>query len=143
MPRTWATARWTGTVWDITGGDIVSDNNYDTGSLHIEADDLWRIIGPTQPGPQRFNPGGEVALWLSRDQGRHWTMVRQMTKDSERNHTYVRRPVYAHPDFYGFWADGHGREPSGSRLYFCSREGDVFALPERMKGEFAAPRRLP
>lgn len=143
MPRTWTTARWTGQAWEIHGGDIISDNNYDTGSLYIEAEDQWRIIGPTQPGPQRYNPGGEVAMWISQDQGRHWTMTRQMTQNSPRNHTYVRRPVNAHPDFYGFWADGHGRQPSESHLYFCNRDGDVFELPAVMDGDAVKPRRLP
>jgi hypothetical protein len=139
MPRTWTTAHWNGSAWEIRGGDIISDSNYDTGSLYIEARDLWRIIGPTQVGPQPFNPGGEVAMWLSRDQGRHWTMSRQMTADSEYNHTYVRRPVNANPDFYAFWADGHARRPSDSRLYFCNRDGDVFRLPTKMTADFEKP----
>ncbi len=33
-------------------------------------EDDWRIIGPTETGPQPFNPGGEIAMWTSRDQGR-------------------------------------------------------------------------
>ncbi|MBN2452367.1 MAG: BNR-4 repeat-containing protein [Lentisphaeria bacterium] len=128
MPRTWTTVRWTGSAWDEQG-HIVSDNNYDTGSLYIETDRRWRIIGPTQTGPQPYNPGGEVAMWLSEDAGHSWTMLKQLTRNSPRNHTYVRRPVNAHPDFYAFWADGHGRQPSESRLYFCTREGEVFRLP--------------
>lgn len=138
MPRTWTTARWTGSEWDINGS-IVSDNNYDTGSLYIENDDLWRIVGPTETGPQPYNPGGEVAMWESRDQGKTWEKVKQMTSGSDYNHTYVRRPVNAHPDFYAFWADGHGREPSNSRLYFCNEKGDVYKLPESMTEEFQFP----
>ncbi len=139
MPRTWTTARWTGAVWEIRGGDIVSDNNYDTGSIYIETDDRWRIIGPTQVGPQPFNPGGEVAMWVSRDQGKRWTMFRQLTRNSEFNHTYIRRPVNAHRDFYAFWADGHGRRPSESRLYFCNADGDVFRLPVKMTNQLERP----
>ncbi|HOA73766.1 MAG TPA: BNR-4 repeat-containing protein [Phycisphaerae bacterium] len=142
MPRTWTIARWTGSKWEIHGGDIISDNNYDFGSLYIESDDLWRIIGPTQVGPQPYNPGGEIAMWISTDQGRHWKMVRQMTSGSEYNHTFVRRPVNAHPDFYGFWADGHGRRPSDSRLYFCNKAGDVFRLPVVMTADSARPERI-
>ena len=158
-PRTWTTARWTGKDWDIQGS-ITSDNNYDTGCLHVEADGgglpqapgpkaepsataagrpRWRIIGPSETGPQPFNPGGEVAMWTSTDQGRSWTKVRQMTHDSPYNHTYCRRPVNAHPDFYAFWADGHGRKPSESRLYFCDKEGRVFRLPPLMEGQTAKP----
>ena len=49
----------------------------------------------------------------------------------------------AHPDFYVLWADGHGRQPSPSRLYFCDRDGNVFRLPTRMEGEFAKPEPVP
>ncbi|MEQ8789149.1 MAG: BNR-4 repeat-containing protein [Pirellulaceae bacterium] len=140
-PRTWTTARWTGEAWDIRPV-TTSDNNYDMGSLYLEDDGAWRIIAPTQPGPQRYNPGGEMAMWLSRDQGGSWTKVKQLTQDSPRNHTYARRPVDAHADFYALWADGHGREPSPSDLYFATREGDVFRLPREMEGDFAQPERL-
>lgn len=139
MPRTWTTAHWTGTAWDTQGGDIVSDNNYDTGALYVEAADRWRIVGPTQVGPQAYNPGGEVAMWISQTQGRSWKMVRQLTSGSEYNHTYVRRPVNAQPEFYAMWADGHGRKPSESRLYFCNRDGDVFRLPVKMTADSEKP----
>ena len=142
MPRTWTTARWTGSAWDIQGGDIISDNNYDTGSLYIESDNQWRVIGPTEVGPQPYNPGGEVGMWVSRDQGKSWTMAKKMTQNSEYNHTYLRRPVNAHPDFYGFWADGHGRRPSDSRLYFCNKAGDVFRLPVTISADFEKPERV-
>ena len=142
-PRTWTIARWTGSTWEISGGDIVSGNNYDLGPLYIEADDRWRIIGPTDLGPQPYNPGGELAMWLSGDQGRHWKKVRQLTEKSELNHAYVRRPMNAHPDFYAIWADGNGRKPSDSRLYFCNQAGDVFRLPFSMAGESERPRKMP
>jgi len=62
-----------------------------------------------------------------------WKKDRQATKGSEHNHSYVRKPVNAHPDFYCFWADGDGRAPSTSRLYFCDKSGEkVFRLPETM-----------
>ncbi|MFW6164311.1 MAG: BNR-4 repeat-containing protein, partial [Planctomycetota bacterium] len=137
-PRTWRTARWTGRTWEIRG-QITSDNNYDMGSLYIEGPDLWRLIGPTEPGPQRYNTGGEVALWTSADQGASWSRVKQLTRNSPRNHTYCRRPVHARPDFYALWADGHGRQPSESRLYFCTRDGDVFLLPPEMTTDTAKP----
>ncbi len=138
-PRIWQTARWTGSEWDIQG-TITSDNNYDSGSLYIERDDLWQIIGPTQPGPQRYNPGGEVAIWVSTDQGKSWTLEKQLTRDSEFNHTYCRKPINAHPDFYAIWADGNAREKSESRLYFTNSRGDhVWRLPVKMAEEFAKP----
>jgi len=141
-PRTWKTARWTGTEWEIL--DVTeSDHNYDTGSIYIEADGLWRIIGPTESGPQPFFAGGEVAVWTSKDQGRSWTKQRQVTQKSKFNHTYVRRPVNAHPDFYAFWANGHGAEASDCSLYFTNQSGEkVWKLPRRMKEEFEKPRLL-
>jgi hypothetical protein len=138
-PRTWRTARWTGTEWEI-GGTITSDNNYDSGSIYVERDDLWRVIGPTEPGPQRYNTGGEVAMWTSSDQGGTWTMVKQLTRTSRLNHTYCRKPVDAHPEFYCLWADGHGRQPSESQLYFCDREGNVRILPTGMADDFVEPK---
>jgi hypothetical protein len=141
-PRTWTIARWTGSDWEIHGRDIIADNNYDTGSLYIESSDLWRIIGPSQPGPQAYNPGGEIAMWTSNDRGATWKLARQMTSASAYNHTYVRRPINAHDDFYGFWADGHGRQPSESRLYFCNKAGDVFRLPVQMAADAEKPQRM-
>jgi len=138
-PREWRIVRWTGAEWKEQFTGIGSGNNYDTGPVYIESDTTWRIIGPTQLGPQPYNPGGEIAMWLTEDAGATWNKVREMTQGSEMNHTYVRRPVNAHPDFYGFWADGHGRKPSESRLYFCNQKGDVFRLPQVMSGDAAAP----
>ncbi len=141
-PRTWTTARWTGETWDIRPA-FDSDNNYDMGSLYIEPDGVWRFIGPTGQGPQQYNPGGEVAVWTSRDRGVTWKMARQVTSGSPYNHSYVRKPVNAHPDFYGFWADGHGRELSPSRVYFCDKTGEkAFRLPERMENELEKPTQI-
>lgn len=140
-PRVWTTARWTGEEW-IVRPVTSSDNNYDMGTLHVEGPGSWRVIGPTEPGPQRFNPGGEIAVWRTADAGRSWTRSAHLTSGSEMNHTYARRPVDAHPGFYAIWADGHGRKPSSSRIYFCTRDGDVYRLPETMDSELAEPIRI-
>jgi len=140
-PRIWTVAYWNGQKWEIVGS-IQSDSNYDMGSLYVEPDGAWRIIAPTETGPQAFNPGGEVAAWISRDRGRSWTREKQLTHDSEFNHTYVRRPLNAHPDFYAFWADGHARRPSQSRLYFANKSGIVHRLPVKMNGDFGRPELL-
>ncbi len=137
-PRTWTIARWNGEQWVITPA-MQSDSNYDTGSLYIEGNGHWRIIAPTGDGPQPFNPGGEVAMWTTDDYGKSWTCVKQLTKGSEYNHTYVRRPVNAHPDFYALWADGHARKPSSSHIYFADMEGNVRILPEKMDEDFVKP----
>ena len=140
-PRTWTTARWDGRQWIIRPA-MTSDNNYDTGSLSIDADGTWRIIGPTETGPQPFNPGGEMALWVSRDQGETWVKVKDMTGGSPRNHTYARRPESCHSDFRALWADGHGREPSESRIYFSDADGNARILPEKMQSDLEVPELL-
>ncbi len=102
----------------------------------------WRLIAPTGTGPQPYNPGGEVAMWTSRNRGRTWTQEKAMTRDSEYNHTYVRRTLNAHPDFWAYWADGHARRPSESRLYFADKAGRVFRLPFTMTREFEKPEQI-
>jgi hypothetical protein len=83
-------------------------------------------------------------MWTSTDEGRSWQRRRQLTSGSPLNHTYVRRPVEAHPDFYAFWADGNPLDCSPSRLYFTNREGDaVWMLPEHMQEDHQVPQRLP
>ena len=140
-PRTWTTARWTGKAWQIRPA-FISDNNYDMGSLYIEDDGTLRIIGPTETGPQPYNPGGEMAIWVSKNYGLKWKKVKQLTTESLRNHTYARQPVNAHPDFYAIWADGHGRKPSQSTLYFCDKQGNVRVLPREMTEDLVKPKRL-
>jgi len=138
-PRIWAVAHWSGKRWEAH--EVTrSDNNYDTGCLHVEEDGTWRIIGPTEPGPQRYNAGGEMAVWTSIDKGMNWNMERQITRNSLYNHTYGRRPLNAHPEFYTLWVDGHAREFSPSRLYFCDQSGkQVQRLPIRMTADAQPP----
>ncbi len=138
-PRTWTIAHWTGKRWDIQPV-TTSDNNYDMGSLFIGKDGAWSIIAPTETGPQPYNTGGEMAIWTSIDQGMTWKRLKQITHTSERNHNYARASVGAHPDFYALWADGHGREPSESNLYFCNQSGDVYVLPRMMSDSFEKPK---
>jgi len=116
-----------------------SDNNYDFGELWMVDHDDWRLIAPTGTGPQPYNPGGEVVMWRSHDEGQTWQQVRNLTRDSSRNHTYVRRVLNAHPDFVAFWADGHGRQPSESNLYFSDVRGAVYRLPRVMTGAAVKP----
>lgn len=136
-PRTWCIARWTGSEWVISE-ITTSDNNYDMGSLYLN-DGVWHIIAPTGRGPQAYNPGGEMIMWESQDKGQTWKKKKHLTSGSQYNHTYARRPVGVHPDFYALWADGHGREPSESRLYFANVNGDVYQLPKSMKGDTEPP----
>jgi len=132
------TARWTGKSWDLRRV-TTTDHNYDMGSLYIEEDGTWRIIAPTDPGPQAWCTGGEMVMWTSGDQGKTWTRARALTSGSARNHTYARRPVNAHPDFYAIWADGDALNPSESHLYFASKSGEVRVLPFTMTRDEAMP----
>ena len=137
-PRWWTVARATPEGWEFHQL-TPANHNYTTGSLYIEPDQ-WRIIGPTEPGPQPIGSGGEIAIWTSRDDGKTWEKERDVTTRSPMNHNYVRRPVAAHPDFYAFWADGDPDKFSPSHLYFTNQSGDqVWQLPYDMPDEFAAP----
>jgi len=101
---------------------------------------LWRIIAPTEPSPQAFNTGGEIVLWESSNEGKTWIKLKQLTKNSRFNHSYPRKPLSAHSDFYAFWADGHGRKVSESNLYFADYKGHVYQLPQKMISEFEKPK---
>ena len=136
-PRQWCTAHWTGREWQINPV-TTSGNNYDAGSIYT-GNNKWRIVGSTETGPQPYNTGGEVAMWVTGNSGKSWKKSKQLTSNSEFNHAYVRRPVNAHPGFYGFWADGHGRQLSKSRLYFSDMKGNVYKLPEKMNSDYAKP----
>ncbi len=140
-PRMATLARWTGTEWHIRP-IAPTDHNYDMCSLYIEQDGTWRMIGSTAPGPQPYSTGGEMEMWISRDEGETWTKSKTLTHDSRHNHTHARRPVNAHPDFYALWADGHALKPSASSLYFCDREGNVYMLPREMTKDWAVPRKI-
>ncbi len=140
-PREWTIIHWKNGRWNYSKV-CNSTHNYDMGSLYIESK-VWRIVGPTEAGPQKLGTGGEMALWESKDEGKTWTKTRNITSHSERNQSYARRPLNANPDFYSFWADGNADQLSESRLYFCNRAGDqVWMLPYDMKEEFAKPEKV-
>lgn len=138
-PRTWTIARHQQGAWEINEL-FTSDHNYDHGSLYIEPGGVWRIIAPTADGPQPWGTGGDMVLWTSRDDGQSWQEEFQLTHGSQFNHSYARRPVNAHDDFYALWADGNPLEVSESRFYYADRTGTgVWQLPWTMEGDFAAP----
>jgi hypothetical protein len=138
-PREWLLMHWKNNQWNFTKV-CESTHNYDMGSLYIEGNH-WRIIGPTEAGPQHWGTGGEIALWESTDNGTTWKKTKQLTQNSPRNHSYVRRPLNAHPDFYGFWADGDAGKLSRSQLYFTDKKGNVYTLPYNMDKDFMKPTR--
>lgn len=141
-PREFCLTRWDGKAWQTS---VVSktDHNYDMGSLWV-SDGEWTVIAPSDPGPQPGGGGGEMCLWTSRDEGKTWTMRKQVTRGSTLNHNYARRPLNAKDPFYAFWADGDPNKLSESRLYFSNASGErVWQLPYDMEGEAAKPVELP
>lgn len=129
--RQWKVAHWDGSEWK-THDICTSDHNYDMGSLYVEKH-FWWVIAPTATGPQPWGTGGEMVIHESSDEGQTWNQVMQVTNNSYYNHSYLRRPVNAHRDFYGFWADGNPRSFSPSRLYFMNKAGKVFQIPYNME----------
>lgn len=137
-PREWMIIHWKNNKWNFSKV-CESGHNYDMGSLYIEQD-CWKIIGPTEPGPQKYGTGGEIAMWISKDEGNTWSKIINLTDKSIRNNSYVRRPLYANNDFYSFWADGDADKLSESHLYFSNSSGDkVWQLPYDMKDDFEYP----
>ena len=132
MPRMWMIAHWTGDEWSLKEVTTAT-HNYDMGSLYIEGDTTWRIIAPTEPGPQYWGTGGEMAMWISTNEGQTWNLEKMLTSNSDQNHAYARRPVNAHSDFYAFWADGNPDTLSSSYLYFTDKAGSVWQLPYQIE----------
>ena len=141
-PRQWNVARWTGTEWVYTSM-MPADHNYDHGSLYIEPDGAWRLIAPTEPGPQPHTTGGQITIHTSKDMGLGWSKVKTLDVPAGRNQTYVRRPLNARPEFYALWADGDPLKPSESDLYFCDQSGNQFCLPRMINGEHGKPEPVP
>ena len=136
-PREWFIFHWKNGQWNehrVTS----STHNYDMGSLYVDGQ-LWTIIGPTTTGPQPYGTGGEMVVWESHNEGATWKKTKTLTENSARNHSYARRPLYAHKDFYAFWADGNASEFSRSQLYFSNKKGDVFLLPYQMENNIEKP----
>ena len=140
-PREWMIIHWKNNKWNFNKV-CESTHNYDMGSLYIE-NNIWKIFGPTEPGPQKYGTGGEIVIWESKDEGMTWKKSRNITDKSIRNHSYVRRPLNAHEDFYAFWADGDADKFSESHLYFTNKQGNkIWELPYEMKEENEKPIRL-
>jgi len=139
-PRHWEVARWDGTEWRIH--EIAdTDHNYDSGSVyHREGD--WYVLGPTGDGPQPYYTGGEMAVWRSTDDCRAWERTHTFPAQDGYNANYARRPWQAVAPFEAFWTDADAAEPSPSRLYFGSLDGEYYRLPHDMDGETAEPEQI-
>lgn len=152
-PRTYHTARWTGSGWQIRDLPVSATSrssvthNYAAGSIWIR-NGVWSVIAPTGANaslrasePNRFwGAGGELELWTSGDQGVTWTKARAVTEASSRTHDYVRKPLDGRGRFATFWADGNPAAMSESHLYFGNAEGTRYwELPYEMTGSTARP----
>jgi len=140
-PREWMIINWRNNKWNFNKV-CESLHNYDMGSLYIKGN-IWRIIGPTEAGPQKYGAGGEMALWESSDEGSSWKKVNDITSNSTRNNSHARRPVNANKGFYSFWADGDADKLSESKLFFTDEScKKVWVLPYDMKNDFERPLRI-
>lgn len=140
-PRRFRITRWDGNAWQ-TSTVCPTDHNYDMGSLYL-GNTSWTIRVPSSPGPQPYHGGGEIVTWQSVDRGGTWTEQQHLTRDSERNHNYARRPINAKDPFYVFWADGDPTRLSPSHLYFADSSGQrVWRLPYEMSDKSAEPELL-
>lgn len=137
-PRHFRIVRWDGEQW-ITTSICPTDHNYDMGSLYLD-EDSWDVWVPSTVGPQPYHGGGEIVHWTSRDEGKSWTVSREVTHSSSQNHNYARRPLNASDPFHVFWADGDPTRLSPSRLYFSDSAGArVWRLPYEMDDDWATP----
>lgn len=146
--RTFMTVRYTGGDWQFTGL-ILADNMFDSGAMYLEKGTLWRMISPTIIGrnlptqsPKPYFAGGEIMMWVSENQGRAWTPS-HLTQHSPQNHNFVKRPVNAHEDFYGYWSAGDSVRVSPCPLYYTDRSGQVFQMPDAFVGDAAAASPMP
>lgn len=139
-PYEWCVTRWDGAQW-TTSVIATSDHNYDMGSLYL-AEGSWKVVGPTEAGPQAWGVGGELAIWTSSDQGTSWAKTASLTRNSSMSHAYVRRPLQFQAPFCFFWADGHAHEFSKSELYFGDFEGNIWKLPYEMKQDREHPKQV-
>lgn len=140
-PREWRVTFFDGSAWKT---EIIcqSDHNYDMGSLHISGN-RWFVVAPTGAGPQKYQTGGEVVIWERVKKSSSWKMNREVTKNSETNNSYVRKPLDARNPFFVFWADGDPTGFSKSFLYFSDSKGrKVYQLPYDMNEDITRPIKL-
>ncbi len=144
------TAHFDGRSWgfrDVT----TTDHNYDHGEIWVDEEDRWHVLGAFVDGPQKWGTGGDIALYSSGDEGRTWTLDKQLTQAESLNMAYPRLVQNAADGFLALWADGDGwgeasdssGNPSNSRLYFMTADGTVFKMPTDFgESDFAAPKKV-
>jgi len=136
--RQWHLTRWTGTEWTTS---VITEtmHSYDMGSLHVEGS-RWMAFVPSGGGAQLWGAGGEVEIWTTDNSGQKWIRQQAVTRGSQYNHNYVRRPVNARDPFFALWADGDTEQESASHFYFSNRDGTrVWRLPYTMQQDWETP----
>ncbi|MDR2385330.1 MAG: BNR repeat-containing protein [Tannerella sp.] len=131
--KKWQVISWNGKEWQ---NSIIttSDHNYDTGSIWTD-NGKWTLIAPTENSPQAWACGGELLIWESHDKGKTWKPTRQITKNSPRNHNYVRKVLDGIDPFKYFWADGNPALEGISQMYFGDTKGNIRQLPYTMTAD--------
>lgn len=137
--RDWFVTYWNGKEW-IDRKVTTSDHNYDMGSL-ITDGNKWTVVAPVQNSPQKWGGGGEVVMYETINKGVTWKR-NQITKNSIRNHNYIRKSVGGKDPFLYFWSDGNPLEFSKSQMYFGDSKGQIWQLPFDMKGDNEKPVKL-
>lgn len=140
-PRDLVVIKWKDNEWIFSKVSSV-DHNFDMGPVYISKDE-WRIIAPTGAGEQKNVTGGEMHLWVSKDQGVHWEKIKELTSNSKKNNSYPRRPLNASKEFFAYWVDGDAENISQSMVYFTNEKcNKVWILPYIMNSDFQKPVRI-
>jgi hypothetical protein len=123
-PHEWKTLRWTGSGWQMRRPSRLPTTTTITARCTSRTRrHLAHHRAPRTLGPQAGNPGGEMVLWTSSNEGAdvdegeatHARLACAITRTRGVRCTRTRPSTR-------LWADGHGREPSDVLdLYFTDQ----------------------
>ena len=140
QPYEWCITKWNDSQW-TTHTITTSDHNYDMGSLLFFKKELY-LVAPTAIGSQKWGVGGELQVWKSHDSGVHWVKEKNLTQNSQMNHSYVRKSENFKAPFVFFWAYGDAHKFSKSELFFGNLKGEIWKLPYNMEKESELPQQI-
>lgn len=138
LRKTWYTARWF-RQW-YTTGLIMSDHIGDSGCLLIDERMNWTLLATTDPGLCEGMAGGDVVMWLSRDQGRSWY---RGTLTEKRHCWGIRRAWPASAEMTAMWLGADIDDFQGATIYYSDDSGSVRKLPGGMDGDWGVPASKP
>ena len=136
-PRDVWTANWDGKKWNFNH-ICPCWHDYDSGSIWVDGKN-WTVVFPSEPGPQLWGAGGELAIWKTCNAGKSWKKALQMTANSPSNHGYVRRSYGGADPFSYFWCDGNPDRITDVHIYFGDSKGNMWMLPYDMTEEWETP----